>query len=64
MEKCGEVIWERGLLLKGLGLCHGTAGNAYSLLSLYQSTGRDYHLHRAIKASVILKLTCLSVFYD
>ncbi|XP_019851239.1 PREDICTED: lanC-like protein 2 [Amphimedon queenslandica] len=49
MEKCGEVIWERGLLLKGFGLCHGTAGNAYSLLSLYQSTGQDYHLHRAIK---------------
>lgn len=49
MEKCGKVIWERGLLLKGFGLCHGVAGNGYSLLSLYQLTGHEYHLHRVLK---------------
>jgi len=31
----GEAIWHRGLLLKGNGLCHGTTGNAYALLTLY-----------------------------
>jgi len=28
------VIWQRGILRKGVGLCHGISGNAYSLLSL------------------------------
>jgi lantibiotic modifying enzyme len=29
-----DVMWPRGLLRKGVGLCHGIAGNAYSLLEL------------------------------
>lgn len=29
-----DVIWPRGLLRKGVGLCHGISGNAYSMLSL------------------------------
>jgi Lanthionine synthetase C-like protein len=29
-----DVVWPRGLLRKGVGLCHGIAGNAYSLLEL------------------------------
>lgn len=28
------VIWPRGLLKKGVGLCHGISGNGYSLLCL------------------------------
>lgn len=24
--KCGECIWERGILQKGVGLCHGIGG--------------------------------------
>ncbi|XP_031788004.1 glutathione S-transferase LANCL1 isoform X1 [Nasonia vitripennis] len=47
--KCGEVIWERGLLKKGCGICHGVAGNAYSFLSLYQLTKDPKHLYRACK---------------
>ena len=31
-----ETIWEYGLLKKGAGLCHGTSGNGYCLLTLYQ----------------------------
>ncbi len=34
--KCGEVIWKKGLLKKGPGLCHGIAGNAYAFLVLYR----------------------------
>ena len=30
----GEVVWQRGLLSKGLGLCHGISGNGLALLSL------------------------------
>jgi hypothetical protein len=29
-----DVIWPRGLLRKGVGLCHGIAGNAYALLAI------------------------------
>lgn len=34
--RAGEVVWARGLLRKGHGLCHGTSGNAYALLRLYR----------------------------
>ena len=33
-ERAGECVWRQGLLHKGLGLCHGVAGNAYAFLSL------------------------------
>lgn len=47
---CGEVVWERGLLYKGYGLCHGVSGNAYTFLQLYQLTGKQAYLNRAAKA--------------
>ena len=34
--KAGELVWERGLLRKGNGLCHGTSGNGYAFIHLYQ----------------------------
>ena len=44
---CNNVIYPRGLLRKGVGLCHGVSGNAYSFLAVYrgrlleqQRTGR------------------------
>lgn len=46
---CAEVIWQRGLLRKGYGLCHGTAGNGYAFLSLYQQTQEKKYLYRACK---------------
>lgn len=35
-KRAGECVWERGILKKGYGICHGTAGNGYALLYLYQ----------------------------
>ncbi|CAE7653138.1 Lancl2, partial [Symbiodinium microadriaticum] len=29
-----ECVWERGLLKKGLGLCHGISGNAYCFVAI------------------------------
>lgn len=46
---CGEVIWNRGLLKKGYGICHGVSGNAYTFLHLYKLTGNLKHLYRAVK---------------
>ena len=39
--KAGELVWERGLLKKGNGLCHGSAGNGYAFIHLYQVRSRD-----------------------
>ncbi len=43
----GETIWSAGPLGKGSGLCHGTAGNGYALLKLYDRTGDAIWLDRA-----------------
>lgn len=45
----GEVVWRRGLLRKGYGLCHGVSGNGYCFLQLHRLTGRPEYLHRAAK---------------
>lgn len=50
--ECGEVIWQRGLLRKGYGICHGTAGNGYAFLSLYKLTQEKKYLYRACKVMI------------
>ena len=50
-KSAGDVVWERGLLKKGYGLCHGTAGNGYTFLALYHTTNDTKWLHRAVKVS-------------
>src|SRR5205085_1765169 len=47
--KSADVIWERGLLRKGYGICHGVAGNGYAFLHLFKVTGECRYLHRALK---------------
>jgi len=43
-----NVIWERGLLHKGCGVCHGVAGNGYAFLSMYLHCGQAEYLTRAL----------------
>ena len=43
----GETTWLAGPLEKGVGLCHGTAGNGYALLKLWRRTGDPLWLDRA-----------------
>ncbi len=43
----GELTWRAGPLVKGPGLCHGTAGNAYAFLALYARSGDERWLARA-----------------
>jgi hypothetical protein len=43
----GELTWRAGPLAKGPGLCHGTAGNGYALLKLFERTGDELWLERA-----------------
>ena len=43
----GELTWRAGPLAKGSGLCHGTAGNGYAFLKLFERTGDELWLDRA-----------------
>jgi len=43
----GELTWRAGPLVKGPGLCHGTAGNGYAFLALLERTGDELWLERA-----------------
>lgn len=43
----GEATWAAGPLKKGSNLCHGTGGNGYAFLKLYERTGDANWLKRA-----------------
>jgi len=45
--RCGDTIWERGLLKKGNGVCHGITGNAYALFFLNKITNDTDWLYKA-----------------
>ena len=47
LRKAANLCWERGLLRKGPGVCHGVAGTGYVFLLLYRLTGDDQQLARA-----------------
>ena len=43
----GRLVWEAGPIREAPGLCHGTAGNAYALLALWERSGDEQWLDRA-----------------
>jgi lantibiotic modifying enzyme len=43
-EAASEVVWQKGLLRKGFGICHGVAGNAYMFMYLYEVTKKQDYL--------------------
>lgn len=45
--RCGDLLWKKGLLRKGPGICHGIAGSGYAFLLLYRLTHDEKHLRRA-----------------
>jgi hypothetical protein len=45
--EAGETVWTSGPLKKGIGLCHGTDGNGFALLRLFERTGDELWLDRA-----------------
>jgi hypothetical protein len=45
--EAGEAVWAAGPLAKGSNLCHGTAGNGYAFLKLFERTGDERWLQRA-----------------
>ena len=49
LDEAGELVWQAGPLTKGSGICHGTSGNGYAFLYLYQKTRKLVWLDRARK---------------
>jgi Lanthionine synthetase C-like protein len=47
LARAGELVWRAGPLAKGPNLCHGTAGNGYAFLKLYERSGEPLWLDRA-----------------
>ncbi len=47
MLEAGELVWRAGPLNKYPGLCHGTAGNGYAFLKLFEKTENPIWLARA-----------------
>ena len=49
-----ELTWRAGAHgpEKGVGLCHGTAGNGYALLKTFARTGDEHWLGRARRFAV------------
>ncbi|RXG56860.1 LanC-like protein 3 [Armadillidium vulgare] len=45
--RCGEITWQKGLLKKGSGICHGISGSGYVFILLYQLTKDPKQLKRA-----------------
>jgi hypothetical protein len=52
LEAGGTLIWRAGPLVKGSGLCHGTAGNGTAFLALHRRTGDERWLERARRFAV------------
>jgi len=47
--RAGDLVWFKGLLRNGPGICHGVAGSGYVFLLLYRLTNDLKHLYRATK---------------
>lgn len=48
-QRAADLIWRKGLLLKGPGTCHGVAGSGYVFLVMYRLTQNPKYLYRAIQ---------------
>jgi lantibiotic modifying enzyme len=47
LDAAGRATWAAGPLRKGSNLCHGTAGNGYAFLKLYERSGQAHWLDKA-----------------
>lgn len=52
--KCGDLVWQKGLLKKGPGICHGIGSSGYVFLLLFRLTNDHKHLYRAMKFAEFL----------
>ncbi|CAG5865727.1 unnamed protein product [Menidia menidia] len=55
--RSGELVWQKGLLKKGPGICHGVAGSAYVFLLLYRLTGNSKYIYRAQRQEIFSEIS-------
>uniref|UniRef100_A0A6B2L942 Squalene cyclase C-terminal domain-containing protein n=1 Tax=Arcella intermedia TaxID=1963864 RepID=A0A6B2L942_9EUKA len=48
-DSAADLLWQKGILTKGLMLGHGVSGNTYMFLYMYEKTLNPKYLYRAIK---------------
>jgi len=48
-ERAADCVWKRGLVVKGLMLCHGITGNTYMQIYLGKHTGNPKYIWRALQ---------------
>ena len=46
-KNCNRCLWERGILYKGNGVCHGMSGTCYALMKLYINSNDNLYLKEA-----------------
>ena len=49
MDAAVRCVWQRGIIKKGFGTCHGIAGNAYFFLLLYRHTREEKYYYNAVQ---------------
>lgn len=54
-KRAADLIWSKGLLKKGPGICHGVAGSGYAFLLMYRLTLDQQYLYKAMKFMQFLK---------
>ena len=47
-QNCNKCLWERGILYKGNGVCHGMSGTCYALMKLYIQSNDILYLKEAV----------------
>ncbi|SCN62451.1 G-protein coupled receptor, putative [Plasmodium chabaudi adami] len=63
LEKMGFLIWKKGLLYKGFGLCHGISGNGIVFLYLYNLTNDKKWYNMALKYA-LFSIKYFDKFYN
>ena len=61
--KCGENVWQLGLLRKGPGICHGVAGSGYVFLLLHGLTRDRKYLYRAQKFADFIQVSSITKIF-
>lgn len=48
-RKAANLVWKKGLLFKGPGICHGVAGNGYVFLIMHRLTSDPIYYYQACR---------------
>lgn len=58
LARGGQLVYEHGVLRKGVGLCHGVAGSVYTLLGVSDALDAEPHGEWFLRAAHLAQLAC------